>query len=156
MTTKQVEAPQIDPLKRKILATSHQREAEGRERQSLTFEVQDPNPYAVHGDSGDQQLKKTMQITIIDVLFNNEVCSLVYLQDLSHVDHYRQSEQKLDSMVDTSKRVFKELSESQKCLDAFMKLLSDVCVSQEQLEAFQQARYSCRLTQLMLRNLIVF
>ena len=92
-----------------ILATSHQREAQGCERESLTFEVQDPNPYALHSDSEDQPLKKTMQITIIDVLFNNEVCSLVYLQDLSLVDHFRTSELRLYSMVEASKRVFLEL-----------------------------------------------
>ena len=42
-----------------------------------TYQVLQANRYEEPGDL------KTMQVQIFDVLFDNEVCSLVYMQDLT-------------------------------------------------------------------------
>ena len=44
----------------------------------LTFWVRNPNPY-----SGDKDSISTVSIRILEVLFDDQPCSLVYMQDLT-------------------------------------------------------------------------
>ena len=49
------------------------------------FKVQDPpNPYATDEITGADQ-EKYLQVKILDVVYNNQICSLVYLHDITSV-----------------------------------------------------------------------
>lgn len=44
-----------------------------------------PNPYEVNDDDSRDVKDKTVNIKMLDVLFDNQVCSLVYMTDLTKV-----------------------------------------------------------------------
>ena len=46
------------------------------DNQKRTFEVEQPNPYST-------EERKVVQIQVLDVLYNNEVCNLIYMQDVT-------------------------------------------------------------------------
>ena len=53
------------------------------------YKVKNPNPYAI-GESIADTEELTLQIKILDVLYNNQICSLVYMHDLTSViDGYK-------------------------------------------------------------------
>ena len=54
-----------------------------------------PNPYAsVDSNTGVTEVR-SLQIKILDVLYNNQICSLVYMRDITSVinDYQREQEQ---------------------------------------------------------------
>ena len=48
------------------------------------FKIKNPNPYATEENTGANQ-EKSLQIKILDVLYNNMICSLVYMHDITSV-----------------------------------------------------------------------
>ena len=44
------------------------------------YKVKNPNPYC-----DDKESQKVMQIKILEILYNEEICNLIYMQDISSV-----------------------------------------------------------------------
>ena len=74
--------------------------------------MEDPNPYAA-SDGSDALLKKkkTVKIKIIDILFNNKVCHLVLLQDLSLQSEELFKEKEHKNLVAVAQDVHEKLTE---------------------------------------------
>ena len=57
-----------------------------------------PNPYAsVDSNTGVSEVR-SLQFKILDVLYNNQICSLVYMQDITSVINDYQLEQEQNSV----------------------------------------------------------
>ena len=57
------------------------------------FKVSNPNPYATLNDASwsvSSNNDKMFQLKIMDVLFNNHICSLVYMHDITSVMNQKQ------------------------------------------------------------------
>ena len=54
--------------------------AEHRHSESTIYEVLNPNPY----DESFNQ-KKFVQIKVLNILYNDQVCNLVYIKDITSV-----------------------------------------------------------------------
>lgn len=67
------------------------------------FKVQIPNPYAVAADlhsSSKLELERSLQIKILDVLYNDRICSLVYMHDITNViSGYKQQSNKVATIL---------------------------------------------------------
>ena len=70
---------QGDPIKDRVITTVG------------CFKFKSPNPYEVDGTKDTQE--RSMQIKILDILYDNQICSLVYMHDVTKVigDYQNQS-----------------------------------------------------------------
>jgi len=64
---------------------------------SKTFEVTEPNLY-----ENDADKKKTVQIKILDVLFDDQICSLVYMQDLTKFKEETERDKQTENLIKAS------------------------------------------------------
>lgn len=62
-----------------------------------TFEVQEPNSYEHEGDK-----KKIVQIKILDILFDDQVCSLLYMQDLTKFKEDTDRDKRTENLMKAS------------------------------------------------------
>lgn len=53
--------------------------------------VNDPNPYSEHKE-------KTVSINILDVLYDEQICNLVYMQDITQINHDIEKEKMLENL----------------------------------------------------------
>ena len=110
-----------DPLKRKIFQSSERADFEGKlddpeslidiiksnsasrqtedtpRQTSLIYKAASPNAYAV-----EQEAHQTISIKIFEVLFNERLCDLVYLQDLTSALKGRQQDQMFQNLLLTN------------------------------------------------------
>ena len=60
----------------------------------MIYEVESPNPY-----SDESQKKRIFYFKILDVLFNEQVCNLVYMQDLTEVYKEKERNEARDNIL---------------------------------------------------------
>ena len=53
------------------------------ERRSQYFKVKSPNAY-----EEAETAHKTVMITVLEVLYDNKLCALVYMRDITNITHF--------------------------------------------------------------------
>ena len=66
-----------------------------------------PNPYS------EEESSKTVRIKILDVLFDDRVCSLVYMQDLTQINHDIEIEKAHENLQMANTQISEELQAPQ-------------------------------------------
>ena len=86
-----------------------------------TFEVVDPNPYAEASEP------KMVQIAILDVLFDNQVCNLVYMQDLTEIAKKNNKEKGQESLQMVNKSIADNIQVPQQTIIMLTQQLLESC-----------------------------
>ena len=71
-------------------------------KRQQTFIVEEANPFL-----SDTDRQKTVSVSVIDVLYNNELCSLVYMQDLTQFTKENEH-QKVQEVIQTASTCINE------------------------------------------------
>ena len=114
-----------------------------------TFHVEDPNRFA------ETQEDKIVQMQVVDVLFNDQDCTLVHMQDLTHIlgkpNDERIQQQAINSLVGLTSLISKPILQIQ---DIVSDLLPETNRSKERtLECLLAVKYFSEVIQLTMTNI---
>ena len=88
------------------------------------YEVLDPNPYSQY-DSGDS--KKIVCVKVLDVIFEDEVCSLIYMQDLTQFHKEKDKDKVRDNLSFANACVSEEIQAPQETIIMLTQQLIEEC-----------------------------
>lgn len=117
----------LDIIKNEATAQAHQQDGDGGEqaqrKSSKMFQVtKAANPYASQEESS-----RTINIKLLDVLYNDRICSLVYMQDLTSVQKNQEQGELIEHMMLSNEIVTSQLRGPQQSIVSLTQQLIDTC-----------------------------
>ena len=94
------------------------------------FTVVAPNPYERSADGSKGVTRKTVNIKMLDVLFDNQVCSLVYMTDLTQI--IAESKRSLDQeKLLQASEISEQLQTPQEAIILLLDQLAATCTDEQ-------------------------
>lgn len=100
----------------------------------------------------EEETERIVTIKIMDILFNDKVASLVYMQDLTKFVKENETIQQTEKLLKASKCISERIKMPQQTLIMLTKQLIDSC-AEEQRETLQAIEYGTRMVQLLVQDL---
>ena len=116
----------------------------------MIYKVDNPNPYALQ-----EEVTKFMQIEIVDILYNEQVCNLIYMQDVTEIykDHERKKAQ--ENIILANFYTSRKLQAPQQTILALLKHLTENCDARHRM-LLESITYGVGLMNLFFSNFTDF